>query len=92
MRALTTTAAALLLLSVSAHADGAQRATGQPATLQPVAIQAAAKKPITLYCRAIPHEGMVLRTGDCRTQKDWDTLRREEERTISDFQNHSYTH
>ncbi len=91
MRLLITTTAALLVLCVSARADGTQPATGQPATLQPAAIQAAAKKPITLYCRAIFHEGMVMRTGDCRTREGWDALRRDEEREISEFQNHSYT-
>jgi hypothetical protein len=88
MRVLITTAAALLALSVTAHADGAQP---QPATQQPVAIQAAAKKPITLFCRAIFHEGMLIRSSDCRTQEEWDALRRADERTISDFQNHSYS-
>lgn len=84
MRVLVTTAAALLALSVTA-------AGAQPATLQPAAVQAAAKKPVTLFCRAIFHEGMVIRTGDCRTQEEWDALRRADERTISEFQNHSYS-
>ena len=83
MRLFVTTAAVLLAFSVSASADGAA----------PTIIQAAAAPPAKtakLICKPMFHEGMLLKGNDCRTQKEWDRLRRDEERDISDFQNQSY--
>jgi hypothetical protein len=79
----TVTICALLAFSVSARADGAQPTIGQPAAPQATAVK--------LICRPIFHEGMLLKGNDCRTQKEWDRLRRDEERGISDFQNRSYS-
>jgi hypothetical protein len=94
MRFLATTAAALLALCASAYADGAAPTVVQPAAPQPVAVQAAPPAPqkkVKLICRAVFHEGMLLRGNDCRTQEEWDIMRRDAERQISNFQNHSYT-
>jgi hypothetical protein len=51
-----------------------------------------AAQPVTLVCRVVFHEGMVLRGRDCRTPEEWDKLRREGERGLADFQNRSYSH
>jgi hypothetical protein len=83
MRLFVTTAAILLAFSVSARADGAA----------PTIIQAAAAPPaktVKLVCRSLFHEGMLIKSTECRTQEEWDRLRRDAERQISDFQNLSY--
>jgi len=83
MRLFVTTAAVLLAFSVSARADGAA----------PTIIQAAAAPPaktVKLICRSLFHEGMLIKSTECRTQEEWDRLRRDAEREISDFQNLSY--
>jgi hypothetical protein len=93
MRLLITTAAALLAFSACAHADGTAPAIAPLAALQPVAVQAASAPSATavkLICKPMYHEGMLLKSNDCRTQKEWDILRRDEQREISDFQNLSY--
>lgn len=93
MRLFITTTAALLAFSACAYADGTAPATAQPAALQPIAVQAAPASSATavkLFCRPMYHEGMLLKASDCRTQKEWDRLRRDEQREISDFQNLSY--
>ena len=84
MRLLIATASVLLTVC-AAHADGAAPAAVQPATAPPPA------KTVTLYCRAVFHEGMLLRGGDCRTREEWDKLRRIGERDLSDFENRSYS-
>ena len=94
MRLPVTTAAVLLACSVCARADGTPPTITQPAAPQPVAVQAAPAAPATpvkLICRPIYHEGMLIKGTDCRTQKEWDRLRRDEEREISDFQNQSFS-
>ncbi|HEX4862218.1 MAG TPA: hypothetical protein VFV07_13355 [Rhizomicrobium sp.] len=93
MRLFVVTAAALLACSVCARADGTAPAIAPPAALQPVAVHATAAAPATavkLICKPMYHEGMLLKGNDCRTQKEWDILRRDEEREISDFQLQSY--
>jgi hypothetical protein len=91
MRLLITTAAALLAFSACAYADGTAPAIAPPVALQPVAVRAApAAIAVKLICKPMYHEGMLLKGNDCRTQKEWDILRRDEEREISDFQNLSY--
>jgi hypothetical protein len=83
MRLLIATASILLAVS-AAHADGTAPAAVQPAAAAPA-------KTVTLYCRAVFHEGMVLRHGDCRTQEEWDKQRRAGERDLSDYENRSYS-
>jgi hypothetical protein len=78
-------AAASILMAVSvAHADGTAPASAQTAA-------ATQTKPVTLYCRAVFHEGMVLRNRDCRTQEEWDKARRAGERDLADYENRSYS-
>jgi hypothetical protein len=76
MRLLIATASVLLTVCV-AHAD----VTAPPAT------QPAGKA--TLVCRALSHDGDVLKGKDCRTREEWDRVRQSEARWISDFQNRS---
>ena len=76
MRLLIATASVLLTVSI-AHADGTA----------PSAPQAAGK--VTLICRALSHDGRVLKGSDCRTREEWDRVRQSEARWISDFQNRS---
>jgi hypothetical protein len=76
MRLLIATASVLLTASV-AHADGTA-----PSASQPVG-------KTTLVCRALSHDGDVLKGKDCRTREEWDRVRQSEARWISDFQNRS---
>lgn len=94
MRLFVATATALLACSVCARADGTAPTIVQPTAPQPVAVQAASQPPaptVKLICKPMFHEGMLLKGNDCRTQKEWDRLRRDEEREISDFQNQSFS-
>lgn len=84
MRLLIAIAAVLVAGSV-AHADGTAPTAIQPAAASPPA------KTVTLYCRAVFHEGMLLRGRDCRTREEWDKLRRVGERDLSDYENRSYS-
>jgi hypothetical protein len=83
MRLLIAIAAVLMAGSI-AHADGTAPAGAQPAAAAPA-------KAVTLYCRAVFHEGMVLRTRDCRTREEWDKQRRVGERDLADYENRSYS-
>ena len=40
----------------------------------------------TLSCHYYYHEGTIIRWRDCRTQREWDRLRRETERNVMEFQ------
>jgi hypothetical protein len=84
MRLLIAIAAVLVAGSV-AHADGTAPTAVQSAAAPPPA------KTVTLYCRAVFHEGMLLRGGNCRTREEWDRLRRAGEHDLSDFENRSYS-
>jgi hypothetical protein len=36
------------------------------------------------------HQGMLVRTNVCKTQKEWDEQRRRQQRDLADFQNRNY--
>jgi hypothetical protein len=40
----------------------------------------------------VVHDGMLLKSNECKTQKQWDEQRRREEYDFADFQNRTYTH
>ena len=83
---MTLAAGIALSLSTAAFADDPQ----QPAA-QPVSVSASANSE-RLICHLFVHQGMLLRSNVCKTQKQWDEQRRREEYDFSDFQNRTYTH
>ncbi len=72
----------VMLVSFAALADGIKTTN----TSQAVAVNTASQPVI---CHFLVHEGMLLRRGECHIQKEWDRIRRDEERSISDFQQRS---
>ncbi len=71
-----------MLVSLAALADDIKSA----GTNQAVAGNTA---PQPVICHFLAHEGMLLRTRECHTQREWDRIRRDDERSISDFQQRS---
>jgi hypothetical protein len=90
MRIAIATTVCLLMVSAGVRADPVPPAAAQPASAQ--AAPPVAAQPVVLFCRAMIHEGMLLRTRDCRTREEWDKLRRDGARGLADFQNRSYVH
>jgi hypothetical protein len=84
MRTTIMTLAAALTLSTAAFADDPQ----QPAA-QPVSVTTSSER---LICHQFIHQGMLLKSNVCKTQKQWDDQRRREEYDFADFQNRTYTH
>ena len=82
-----------LSLSTAALADGAQNAPSQPVAVapEPAPPPASANKEKRI-CRLMIHEGMLLKSSECKTQAQWDEERRRQEREIAIFQNRSYVH
>jgi hypothetical protein len=78
---LATLIGAGLLASTVAFADNAQ--PGAPA--QPVAANA----PDRVVCHNYIHEGVLLRAGECHTQKEWDRIRYETQQSLSQWQTRS---
>jgi hypothetical protein len=79
-----------LIAASTAFADGAQpAATPQPAV---VAQPASAVGPDTVLCHHYVHEGLMLRTGECHTQKVWDQMRADSQKQIFDFQMRTLTY
>ncbi len=72
-----------LIAASTAFADGAQPAA------QPIATAAG---PDTIICHHYIHEGMLLRTGECHTQRVWDQMRAEGQKEIFDFQMRTLTY
>ena len=81
---MTLAAGLALSLSTAAFADDAQQPTAQP-----VSVTTGSER---LICHQFVHEGMLLKSNRCKTQKQWDDLRRKEEYDFSDIQNRSYSH
>jgi len=73
----------VLLLSASAFADPASAPAAQPA---------AASNKDRLICHYFVHEGMLLKTSQCKTQQAWDLDRENYERQIATIQYRSYSH
>ena len=80
------------IISLSAPAfagDAAQPVGVAPAVAQPASAtaQPAGEKRI---CREIVHEGMLVKTSTCHTQREWDAIRHRQEHEVADFQNRNY--
>ena len=80
--------AALLSLGTAAFADDTQTAQQpqQPAAAQQAAATPADKK----VCRSMYHEGSLIRTQQCKTQREWDSLRTEQQRQVTNMQTSGY--
>jgi hypothetical protein len=83
---LTAAAALALSLSTAAFADDVQQTKAQPVS---VTTSADSDK---LICHQFVHQGMLLKSNVCKTQKQWDEQRHQEEYDFADFQNRTYTH
>ena len=90
-------ALAFLALPASSFADGTQTPVVQPAAAQPVAAQPAAAQPASaqpnsqkLICKEMVHEGMLVKTNVCHTQAEWNQIRTDQQRNVSEFQNRTY--
>ncbi len=81
---MTLAAGIALSLSTAALADDPQ----QPAA-QPVSVTTGSER---LICHTFIHQGMLLKSNMCKTQKQWDEQRRREEYDFADFQNRTYSH
>jgi hypothetical protein len=58
----------------------------------PSAQPAAATTPASdkLVCKQDYHQGSLIHTSTCKTQAEWDNMRRTQQRDVSDFQNRNY--
>jgi hypothetical protein len=86
MRSTTLTFAAGLVLSLStaALADEVQQPKAQTVSMT--------TDPNKVICHQFVHQGMLLKSNVCKTQKQWDDQRRHEEYDFADFQNRTYSH
>jgi hypothetical protein len=81
---------AAVLTSFAASADQTQQAApAQPAALaQPIANVSDSNR---VVCHLAFHEGMLIRAHMCRTQREWDTIRRDGQMDLEMFQQRSLT-
>ncbi|MBV8976394.1 MAG: hypothetical protein JO261_09825 [Alphaproteobacteria bacterium] len=73
---------AALSLAAGARADDANTASAQPASASPGD---------RIVCHRLSHEGMLLRTAICKSQKDWDKDRQKREADFATVQYRSYS-
>lgn len=85
MRKATIVLAALLPLTGAALADDTQ--PGQPAQTQQAAATPDQDK---VVCRTTYHEGSLIRTQNCKTKREWDSLRLEQQRQVTHMQQSGY--
>lgn len=81
---MTLAACTALSFSTAAFADDPRQPTAQP-----VSVTTSSER---LICHMFVHQGMLLKSNECKTQKQWDEQRRREEYDFADFQNRTYTH
>ena len=74
-----------LSLATAAMADDAT-------TTNPTPASATTQTSEKLICHQFVHQGMLLKSNVCKTQKQWDEQRHQEQYDFSDFQNRTYTH
>ena len=67
-----------LLAGTAAFADETNGATAQP-----VAMTSSSDVKI---CKMFFHEGMLINTHECRTQREWDARRRSNEDDVQNFE------
>lgn len=87
---LTFAAGLALSLTTAAFAADVQQPTAQPVSVTTTTTAAADSD--RLICHQFVHQGMLLKSNVCKTQKQWDDQRRHEEYDFADFQNRTYTH
>jgi len=82
------TSCAAMLASFAASADPMQQpATAQPAVMaQPVADVSDSNR---VTCKMTTHEGMLIRSNECHTQREWDAMRRANQQSLQEFQQRS---
>jgi len=81
---LTLAAGLALSLTTAAFADDVQQPKSQTVSLT--------TDPNKVVCHQFVHQGMLLKSNVCKTQKQWDDQRRQEEYEFADFQNRTYSH
>jgi hypothetical protein len=74
-----------LSFATVATADDASKPNATP-------VSATATSSEKLICHQFVHQGMLLKSNVCKTQKQWDEQRHQEEYDFADFQNRTYTH
>ncbi len=45
-----------------------------------------------LICHQFIHEGMLLKSNVCKTQRQWDEQRHQDQYDFSDFQHRTFSH
>lgn len=80
-----------LSLATAALAADVQQPTAQPVSVTTTTTTMTADSD-RLICHQFVHQGMLLKSNVCKTQKQWDDQRRHEEYDFADFQNRTYTH
>ena len=88
MRNMTTILAAAFSLGF-ATAALAEDPPAQPAPAATQGQQTAAD-PDKKICRMMTHEGMLVRSNVCHTQREWDAIRTRQQHEVADFQNRNY--
>lgn len=88
MRKTTIALAVLLPLTTAALADGTETTQqAQPAQVQQAAATAAQDKKV---CRSVYHEGSLIHTQQCKTQREWDSLRLQQQQQVTHMQQSGY--
>lgn len=82
---------ALAFAPAAFAADAASALTPQPeAMAQPISATTADDSK-TVICHHLVHEGVLMRQQVCLTKRSWERMRLETQRSISNFQVHSYS-
>jgi hypothetical protein len=81
-----------LTFAGAASADEATSAlTPQPESMAQPISASANDDAKTVVCHHLVHEGLLMREQVCLTKRAWERVRLETQRSINDFQVHSYT-
>jgi hypothetical protein len=84
-------ATASLAFAPAAFADTAMSAVTPQAEAMAQPISAGASNDSrAVVCHHLVHEGMLMRQQVCLTKREWERVRLETQRTVSDIQVHSF--
>jgi len=72
-------------------ADAVTALTPQPESMAQPISAAVNDDSKTVVCHHLVHEGVLMRQQVCLTKRAWERVRLETQRTVSDFQVHSYS-
>lgn len=91
MNVLAVVSGLALTFATAALADDAMSAlTPQPEQMaQPISASTNDAKQVV--CHHLVHEGILMREQVCLTKQTWERIRLQTQKTVSDFQVHSYT-